>query len=232
MRRRVDEVWAFDFLILFFPPSLLKSYPWASCLSDPGSEFSVKSFWTEHTLPYHDAMTPLPLDRFIEYGEAFQARYVPAVEAASAPSLPMAKQSRRAVWWSRSVYIPSSACRGRPSDCLPGSVRIAANTARWHSWTSSGPPLNFRSSSISCRRMCGSASLTPKRSDRWAARSSRSKWSDRCRCGSDAPSAMSRRAETRCFSTCGLPVADGRRCRATTSSSLPDTRSTSAGSTS
>ena len=56
MRRRVDEVWAFDFLILFFPPSLLKSYPWASCLSDPGSEFSVKSFCdrTHLALPRRD----------------------------------------------------------------------------------------------------------------------------------------------------------------------------------
>jgi cation diffusion facilitator CzcD-associated flavoprotein CzcO len=60
------------------PGMLLKSYPWASCLSDPSSEFSVKSFCTERALPYHDVMMPLPLDRFIQYGEAFQARYVPA----------------------------------------------------------------------------------------------------------------------------------------------------------
>jgi hypothetical protein len=50
------------------PGMLLKSYPWASCLSDPSSEFSVKSFCTERALPYHDVMMPLPLDRFIEYG--------------------------------------------------------------------------------------------------------------------------------------------------------------------
>jgi thioredoxin reductase len=59
---------------------LLKSYPWASNLSDPKSEFTTKSFCTERALPYHDELMPLPLSRFIEYGEAFQARYVPSVE--------------------------------------------------------------------------------------------------------------------------------------------------------
>lgn len=62
------------------PGMLLKSYPWATCLSDPGSEFDLKSFCTERALPYHDELMPLPLSRFIDYGEAFQARYVPAVE--------------------------------------------------------------------------------------------------------------------------------------------------------
>ena len=51
---------------------LLKSYPWATCLSDPKSELTLKRFCTEHALPYHDELMPLPLSRFIEYGEAFQ----------------------------------------------------------------------------------------------------------------------------------------------------------------
>ncbi|WP_262047180.1 SidA/IucD/PvdA family monooxygenase [Bradyrhizobium sp. Bra78] len=59
---------------------LLKSYPWATSLSDPKSEFGLKSFCNERALPYHDELMPLPLSRFIDYGEAFQARYVPAVE--------------------------------------------------------------------------------------------------------------------------------------------------------
>jgi thioredoxin reductase len=62
------------------PGMLLKSYPWASCLSDPNAEFTVKSFCAERARPYHDEMMPLPLARFVEYGEAFQARYAPAVE--------------------------------------------------------------------------------------------------------------------------------------------------------
>jgi hypothetical protein len=60
---------------------LLKSYPWASCLSDPGSNFTVKAFCAERALPYHDALTPLTLERFIEYAEAFRMRYAPAVES-------------------------------------------------------------------------------------------------------------------------------------------------------
>ncbi|MER8784751.1 NAD(P)-binding domain-containing protein [Mesorhizobium sp. M1006] len=59
---------------------LLKSYPWASSLSDPGSEFALKSFCAECALPYHDTLMPLPLGRFVEYGEAFQRRYVPEME--------------------------------------------------------------------------------------------------------------------------------------------------------
>lgn len=59
---------------------LLKSYPWATCLSDPRSEFTVKSFCAERALPYHDVLTPLTRERFIEYAEAFRMRYVPAVE--------------------------------------------------------------------------------------------------------------------------------------------------------
>lgn len=59
---------------------LLKSYPWASSLSDPVSQFALKSFCAERALPYHDKLMPLPLSRFIEYGDAFQKRYVPAVE--------------------------------------------------------------------------------------------------------------------------------------------------------
>lgn len=80
------------------PGMLLKSYPWASCISDPRSEFSVKSFCTERALPYHDVMMPLPLDRFIEYGEAFQARYVPAVERKTLISLEPAAGGFRAVF--------------------------------------------------------------------------------------------------------------------------------------
>src|SRR5262249_39371921 len=60
---------------------LLQSYPGATSLSDPKSEFTVKSYCTERALPYHDALTPLPLDRFIDYAEAFRMRYVPAVES-------------------------------------------------------------------------------------------------------------------------------------------------------
>jgi len=66
---------------------LLKSYPWASNLSDPKSEFTSRYFCTERALPYHDELMPLPLSRFVEYGDAFQARYVPNVERRTLVSL-------------------------------------------------------------------------------------------------------------------------------------------------
>lgn len=62
------------------PRMLLKSYPWASSLSDPDAEFTVKQFCREEELPYHDSLTALPLERFIAYGTAFQERFVPNVE--------------------------------------------------------------------------------------------------------------------------------------------------------
>jgi thioredoxin reductase len=59
---------------------LLKSYPWASNLSDAESAFSAKRFCTERGLPYDDVLIALPRETFIAYGEAFQARFVPSVE--------------------------------------------------------------------------------------------------------------------------------------------------------
>ncbi|WP_353017187.1 NAD(P)-binding domain-containing protein [Mesorhizobium sp. M0854] len=62
------------------PGMLLKSYPWASSLSDPWSQFALKTFCAERALDYHDELIPFSLSRFIEYGETFQRRYVPLVE--------------------------------------------------------------------------------------------------------------------------------------------------------
>jgi hypothetical protein len=59
---------------------LLKSYPWASNLSDAESAFTAKRFYTERGLPYDDMLIALPRETFISYGEAFQARFVPFVE--------------------------------------------------------------------------------------------------------------------------------------------------------
>ncbi|MGB8277883.1 MAG: SidA/IucD/PvdA family monooxygenase [Methylovirgula sp.] len=59
---------------------LLKSYPWASNLSDVESRFTVRQFCAERGIPYDDSLTPLPLETFVSYGEAFQARFAPQVE--------------------------------------------------------------------------------------------------------------------------------------------------------
>ena len=62
---------------------LLKSYPWASNLTDHDSRFTVRQFCAERGIPYNDLSMPLYLDTFISYGEAFQARFVPQVERKS-----------------------------------------------------------------------------------------------------------------------------------------------------
>jgi thioredoxin reductase len=59
---------------------LLKSYPWASNIADPHSQFTVKEYCASHGVPYHDYFTAVPIETFIDYGEAFQRRYVPFVE--------------------------------------------------------------------------------------------------------------------------------------------------------
>ena len=59
---------------------LLKSYPWASNIADPESKFTIKNFCTKQRISYHDYLTAVSLETFIQYGEAFQQRYVPFVE--------------------------------------------------------------------------------------------------------------------------------------------------------
>jgi thioredoxin reductase len=66
---------------------LLKSYPWASNLSDAESAFTAKRFCTARGLPYDDVLIALPRETFIAYGEAFQARFVPFVETKMLVSL-------------------------------------------------------------------------------------------------------------------------------------------------
>jgi hypothetical protein len=58
----------------------LKSEGFASSLSDPASEFTLKAYCTEMAIPYADIGLPVPLETFISYGREFQRRYVPNVE--------------------------------------------------------------------------------------------------------------------------------------------------------
>jgi len=62
------------------PGMLLKSHAWASSLYDPTSSLTLKQFCAERRIPYDDALWPVPLQTFIDYGEAFQARFAPNVE--------------------------------------------------------------------------------------------------------------------------------------------------------
>lgn len=59
---------------------LLKSYPWATNLCDPASQYTVRHFCFERGLPYSDCLMALPVETFVSYGEAFQRRFAPLVE--------------------------------------------------------------------------------------------------------------------------------------------------------
>jgi len=54
----------------------LKSEGFASSLSDPGSEYTLAHYCREQGLPYQDSGLPVPLETFVDYGMAFQKRFV------------------------------------------------------------------------------------------------------------------------------------------------------------
>jgi len=58
----------------------LKSEGFASSLSDPEGEFTLRRFSRERGLPYADIGYPIPLETFTAYGLEFQRRLVPTLE--------------------------------------------------------------------------------------------------------------------------------------------------------
>ena len=63
------------------PPGMkLKSEGFASDLYDPGSVFPLRAFCAERGLPYADIGIPTPVETFVDYGVAFQKRFVPGLE--------------------------------------------------------------------------------------------------------------------------------------------------------
>jgi thioredoxin reductase len=73
------------------PGMLLKSHPWSSFIYDPGANYTLEKFCAEQRISYHPSLWQLPLETFIEYGEAFQRRFAPdlretkLVDLAAAP---------------------------------------------------------------------------------------------------------------------------------------------------
>lgn len=57
----------------------LKSEGFASNLSDPGAECTLKRFCAEQELEYGDIGVPVSLDTFERYGRCFQERFVPGL---------------------------------------------------------------------------------------------------------------------------------------------------------
>jgi thioredoxin reductase len=60
---------------------LLKSDGFASNLSDPAGNFTLKQYCQTRGLAYDDTRTPVPLETFVEYGLAFQERLVPNLDS-------------------------------------------------------------------------------------------------------------------------------------------------------
>jgi hypothetical protein len=58
----------------------LKSEGFASSLSDPRAEYTLGQFCREQGLPYQDTGLPIPLETFVNYGIAFQKRFVSNLE--------------------------------------------------------------------------------------------------------------------------------------------------------
>jgi hypothetical protein len=59
---------------------VLKSEGNASDLYDPEGEMTLSRFCADRKLPYRDVGYPIPLSTFIDYGVAFQQRFVPRLE--------------------------------------------------------------------------------------------------------------------------------------------------------
>lgn len=58
----------------------LKSEGFASSLSDPNSEFTLRHYCQQQNLPYADTGHPVPLATFVSYGLAFQHKFAPNLE--------------------------------------------------------------------------------------------------------------------------------------------------------
>jgi NADPH-dependent glutamate synthase beta subunit-like oxidoreductase len=58
----------------------LKSEGFASNLSDPGGEFTLRDFCREQGIDYADVGLPVALETFIAYGREFQRRFAPSLE--------------------------------------------------------------------------------------------------------------------------------------------------------
>jgi len=59
---------------------LLKSDGFASNLSDPAGDFTLKNFCKMHQIPYDDTRVPVALETFVDYALAFQKKLVPQLD--------------------------------------------------------------------------------------------------------------------------------------------------------
>ncbi len=66
---------------------MLKSDGFASNLSAPARESTLKAYCARHNIPYADEGLPITLDLFLEYSTWFRKRYVPELEDTMVTSL-------------------------------------------------------------------------------------------------------------------------------------------------
>src|SRR5579871_3030656 len=66
---------------------LLKSEGFASNLSAPIEQSTLKHYCRANGIPYEDTAVPVPIDTFIAYGVWFQKQYVPELERAEVARL-------------------------------------------------------------------------------------------------------------------------------------------------
>lgn len=66
---------------------ILKSDGFASNLSAPSPESTLKAYCARHGIAYADQALPIPLDTFLAYANWFQRRYVPALEETNVTAL-------------------------------------------------------------------------------------------------------------------------------------------------
>ena len=66
---------------------LLKSDGFASSLSEPASLFTLKHFCQLHGIAYDDTRVPVALQTFVDYGLAFQRRFVSQLDSRSVTSI-------------------------------------------------------------------------------------------------------------------------------------------------
>jgi thioredoxin reductase len=66
---------------------ILKSDGFASNLSAPSSESTLKAWCARHGMPYADQALPIPIDTFLSYANWFQQRHVPDVERLNVTAL-------------------------------------------------------------------------------------------------------------------------------------------------
>ncbi|HWA29829.1 MAG TPA: NAD(P)-binding domain-containing protein [Rhizomicrobium sp.] len=65
----------------------LKSDGFATSLSHPSKESTLKAYCAERNIEYADMGLPIPLDLFLEYGAWFRKTYVPALEEQNVTAL-------------------------------------------------------------------------------------------------------------------------------------------------